>query len=196
MPWSASNRGEGDSRNSAVFLGSSAYGSALSKALCRDESDGCCPGLLATSHVECDAVRAGMVRRAADWRWSSAASHLTGQDESGMLDMEWWRRESAADWEQVVNAEGLDSDSPAGRGCHLCGAAVWERGFCQRDGGTIRSLLSGWPGSLPLGAQVLPADQRHVVLLEQVLELGAGHNVEVALPPGAAVGGLALGDGP
>ena len=57
-----------------------------------------------------------------------------------MLDMEWWRREPAADWEQALNAESLESDSPAGRGGHLCGAAVWERGCCQRDGGTIRSL--------------------------------------------------------
>ena len=55
-------------------------------------------------------MRAGMVRRAADYRWSSAASHLTGQDESGILDMEWRRREPAADWEQVLNADSLESD--------------------------------------------------------------------------------------
>jgi hypothetical protein len=29
-----------------------------------------------------------MVRRAADYRWSSAASHLAGEDESGMPDIE------------------------------------------------------------------------------------------------------------
>ena len=58
-----------------------------------------------------------------------------------MLDMGWWRREPAADWQQVLNAESLESDSPASRGRHLCGTAVWEPGFCQRDGGTIRSLL-------------------------------------------------------
>jgi hypothetical protein len=63
--------------------------------------------------VERNAVPAGMVRRTADYRWSSAASHLTGQDESGMLDMEWWWREPAADWEQVLNAESLE------RGCRL-----------------------------------------------------------------------------
>jgi len=33
-----------------------------------------------------------------------------------MLHMEWWRDEPAADWEQVVNAESLESDSPASRG--------------------------------------------------------------------------------
>jgi len=35
------------------------------------------------SLVERDSVRAGMVRRAADYRWSSAASHLAGEDEIG-----------------------------------------------------------------------------------------------------------------
>jgi len=45
-----------------------------------------------------------MVRRAADSRWSSAGPQLTGQDESGMLDMEWWRRERAA------HAEGVRGD--------------------------------------------------------------------------------------
>ena len=56
-------------------------------------------------------MRAGMVRRAADYRWSSAASHLAGEDGSGMLDMEWWRRQPPADWDQVLNADGLESDS-------------------------------------------------------------------------------------
>jgi len=38
-----------------------------------------------------------------------------------MLDMEWWRREPAADWEQALNAESLESDSPASRGCPCAG---------------------------------------------------------------------------
>ena len=38
-----------------------------------------------------------------------------------MLDMEWWRREPAADWEQALNAESLESDSPASRGCSYAG---------------------------------------------------------------------------
>jgi hypothetical protein len=55
--------------------------------LCHDETDVCCRGLLATSDVERNPLRAGMVRRATDYRWSSAASHLAGEDESGMLDI-------------------------------------------------------------------------------------------------------------
>jgi len=46
-----------------------------------------------------------MVRRAAVYRRSSAISHLAGEDDSGMLGMEWWRREAPVDWDQVLNAE-------------------------------------------------------------------------------------------
>jgi hypothetical protein len=28
-----------------------------------------------------------------------------------MLDMEWWRRQPPAHWDQVLNAEGIESDS-------------------------------------------------------------------------------------
>jgi hypothetical protein len=65
-------------------------------------------------------VRAGMVRRAAGYRSSSAALHLAGQDESGTLDMEWWRPRPAADWDPSLNAEGLESDS-ARQGSHSSG---------------------------------------------------------------------------
>ena len=40
------------------------------------------------SLVERNAVRAGMVRRAAAYRWSGAMSHLAGDDETGMPDIE------------------------------------------------------------------------------------------------------------
>jgi len=33
-------------------------------------------------------MRPGMVRPAADYHWSSAASHLAGEDESGMPGIE------------------------------------------------------------------------------------------------------------
>jgi len=61
--------------------------------------------------AERNPARAGMVRRATDYRWPSAALHLAGEDESGMPDMEWRRRQPPVDWDQVLNAEGLDSGS-------------------------------------------------------------------------------------
>ncbi len=46
-----------------------------------------------------------MVQRAADYRWSSAAPRLAGKDQSGMLHMDWWRREAPRDWDGILNAE-------------------------------------------------------------------------------------------
>jgi len=62
--------------------------------------------------VERNAVGAGMVRRAADYRWSSAASHVTGQDEGGMLDMEMFSHCDPADAafvSQLINPRSLGS---------------------------------------------------------------------------------------
>jgi hypothetical protein len=47
----------------------------------------------ALAYVERNPVRAGMVGRARDYPWSSAAAHITGHDEHDLLDMEWWYRE-------------------------------------------------------------------------------------------------------
>ena len=43
------------------------------------------------AYVELNPVRAGLVENPADWQWSSAKAHLTGVDETGLLDMDLWR---------------------------------------------------------------------------------------------------------
>ncbi len=54
-------------------------------------------------YVEMNPVRAGMVRKAADYRWSSAAAHIIGVDASGLLDLAWWGKQ----WDQGNWAEAL-----------------------------------------------------------------------------------------
>jgi putative transposase len=44
------------------------------------------------AYVELNPVRAGIVEHAWDWPWSSAHAHVTGNDPSGMLDMEFWSK--------------------------------------------------------------------------------------------------------
>jgi len=68
------------------------------------------PGHLfaALAYVEENPVRAGMVERPGDYRWSSAAAHLGSPDSSGLVDMEWWRQEyDGVDWEKILG----DSDA-------------------------------------------------------------------------------------
>jgi putative transposase len=51
----------------------------------------------ALQYVERNPVRAGMVARPEEYRWSSAAAHLGGEDSSGILDLDFWRQEGGAE---------------------------------------------------------------------------------------------------
>ncbi len=64
----------------------------------------------ALAYVDRNPVRAGIARWAADYRWSSARAHVSGFDESALIDMDWWRSDSRSEgWAQVVDAEELQS---------------------------------------------------------------------------------------
>jgi putative transposase len=83
----------------------------------------------AMAYVERNPLRAGMVRGAADYRWSSAAAHLFGVDQTGILYMEWWRREGmgAADWAQVLDQE--EREASALRRCTYAGRQFGDSSF-------------------------------------------------------------------
>lgn len=57
----------------------------------------------AIRYVEANPVRAGLVRRPEEYRWSSAAVHLTGvADGSGVLDLGFWERAGGAEtWREL-----------------------------------------------------------------------------------------------
>jgi len=57
----------------------------------------------AIAYVERNPVRARIVRRAEEYRWSSAVAHVTGGDGPQLLEMEWWRRAGRRDWREVLN---------------------------------------------------------------------------------------------
>jgi putative transposase len=64
----------------------------------------------ALRYAELNPVRAGLVRNASDWPWSSARAHVTGIDESGLLDMDTWRSRFDCDrWRNYLE-EGCNSD--------------------------------------------------------------------------------------
>ena len=94
----------------------------------------------ALAYVERNPLRAGIVRGASDYRWSSAAAHLSGMDEAGILDMEWWRREGrGAEWAQVLGKEELEATS-ALRRCTYAGRPLETRVLsarCHSDSGGI-----------------------------------------------------------
>jgi putative transposase len=94
------------------------------------------PGHLwaALAYVEQNPLRAGMVTAPADYRWSSAAAHFGGRDISGVVDLNWWRREydgTQADWARTLG--GLDRESAAAlRQCTHAGRPYGEVEFVCR----------------------------------------------------------------
>jgi putative transposase len=51
---------------------------------------------LALAYVDRNPVRAGLVRQAWEWPWSSAAAHLGQTDPAGLIDPALWQRTAAA----------------------------------------------------------------------------------------------------
>jgi putative transposase len=80
----------------------------------------------ALRYVEQNPVRAGMVVDAAGYRWSSAAAHLGGRDESRALDLRFWREAGGADrWRQLIEQQADEDEVQRLRratyACRPCG---------------------------------------------------------------------------
>ncbi len=57
----------------------------------------------ALRYIELNPVRAGLVKHAWDWPWSSARAHITGIDKSGLLDMALWNERFTGDqWKEFL----------------------------------------------------------------------------------------------
>lgn len=57
----------------------------------------------ALRYTEQNPVRAGVVRLAWKYAWSSAAAHISGEDTTGLLNLSYWRQISAqVDWRQAL----------------------------------------------------------------------------------------------
>lgn len=77
----------------------------------------------ALAYVDRNPVRAGFGPNAADYRWSSAAAHLSGVDNTGLLDLNWWRQqERGRDWARELADDGGDPEvAVALRRCTFAG---------------------------------------------------------------------------
>jgi len=87
----------------------------------------------AVEYVEVNPVRAGLVKRAPDYRWSSAAAHLHGHDETGLLDIAWWQEEGpvGAHWLES-QAPGSSDSAPELRRCTYAGRPYGEESFIEQ----------------------------------------------------------------
>lgn len=63
------------------------------------------------AYVELNPVRAGIVLDPRDWEWSSARAHLSGEDHSGLLDMDLWRKHfDSVSWREYLRKAALRAD--------------------------------------------------------------------------------------
>src|SRR5262245_45608056 len=82
----------------------------------------------ALRYVERNPVRAGIVQHATEYPWSSAAAHVAEADQSGILDMEWWKRERPRNWSELLECEEVQAESRLRR-CTYAGKPFGEEGF-------------------------------------------------------------------
>ncbi len=84
----------------------------------------------ALSYVERNPVRAGIVQHAAEYPWSSASAHVADADPSGILDMEWWKRERPRNWSELLDCEEVQGEAGSSlRSCTYAGRPFGDQGF-------------------------------------------------------------------
>jgi len=87
--------------------------------------------LIACRYVERNPVRAGLVTRASDWRWSSAAGGA-GTAKPWLTPREDWPLPAPADWETWVNAPGTQAELEALRRSVVRGAPFGDDRWTKR----------------------------------------------------------------
>lgn len=87
----------------------------------------------ALRYVERNPVRAGLVRCAEEYLWSSARAHMLGEDEGGLLDMAWWRANgpNGAQWAKELRVEEDTADLREVRECTYAGRPLGEDRFVR-----------------------------------------------------------------
>ncbi len=104
--------------------------------------------LAAARYVELNPVRAGLVRRAKDWRWSSARAHLAGRDDELVTVAPLLER--MTDWRAFL-AQGLDeAEAEALRRGERTGRPIGSTAFVEQlEHQTGRTLQRRKPGPKP-----------------------------------------------
>jgi len=95
----------------------------------------CCLGpshlWAALAYVEMNPVRAGLAERPGDYRWSSAGAHLGTRDSCGLIDLEWWGRESGGvDWGRTLSGPGREPSESLKR-CTYAGRPFGDEEFVR-----------------------------------------------------------------
>ena len=112
----------------------------------------------ALRYVELNPVRAGMVGRADEYGWSSAAAHCGGPDRFGGLDLELWKAEWTADgWMSFLEEASAEEAEAIRRNTHTGRPLGAEEFIRQMEWRLGRSLAPQRGGRRPKERR--PAEQ-------------------------------------
>lgn len=125
----------------------------------------------AVAYVERNPVRAGLVREAGQYRWSSAAAHLTGMpDPKGLLDLGPWAQEYTPERWRMVLASSVAEEALAERlrEATLRGRPLGSEEFIdeleRKTGRQLRPLPAGRPKKPRTESAAAGADGRQLPL--------------------------------
>ncbi len=102
---------------------------------------------IALRYVEQNPCRAMMVRFPEEYRWSSAAPHLSGSpDRGGILDWEYWKRSGGMETWRAMHATADDSPERVMllRRCTYAGRPFGEEEFVERLETRFQRLWRRW----------------------------------------------------
>jgi putative transposase len=107
---------------------------------------------MALRYIELNPVRAGLVKFAWDWPWSSARAHVTDVDDTGLLNMELWRKRfDKNQWREfLLEGVGLKKEINAIRQANRTGRPLGNDDFIRHlEKITGRTLLPRKRGPKP-----------------------------------------------
>lgn len=103
----------------------------------------------ALAYVERNPARAGLVERAEEYRWSSAAAHCSGADPKGRMDLSAWRSVYTAErWQAVLRSSiGEEAFQERIRQATNVGLPLGEDEFVE----SLGRALGRWLRTRPVG---------------------------------------------
>jgi putative transposase len=114
----------------------------------------------ALRYAELNPVRAGLVKHAELWKWSSAAAHCGKAEPDACLDMETWRQSwSVASWHSFLNAGETESELAVLRQCTHTGRPLGTAEFIKTLEESTRRQLAPRKGARPAASAVDPRQE-------------------------------------
>lgn len=97
-------------------------------------------------YIERNPVRAGVVRRVEDWRWSSAEAHVRGTSDGVLSEPGWLDKDEVSEYRRYLGEEGLEDEI---RRATSTGRPLGTAGFVAKLQSRLKRALEARPVGRP-----------------------------------------------